>query len=250
MKLRILLQLSLVIVSILGITLSLVFFFFQNTALPTQDADTKPVSPLIVNELNQSPENLVNDSSTGNVLGATFPKNLDNTTSTEPTQNIVSLIPVNSPTEQTGIRLDMRLAIPKINVNAVVESVGLTHDGSMDAPKGPTNVALFNRGPRPGEKGSAVITGHYGQWEDGKDSVFDDLHTLKKGDIIHVEHGDGTTVSFVVRELRTYAEYDDATEVFGSSDGEAHLNLITCAGTWDKPTNTYSHRLVVFTDKE
>lgn len=54
----------------------------------------------------------------------------------------------------------------------------------------------------------------------------------------------------MVRELRTYGPKDDVTNVFNSSDGQAHLNLITCEGIWDKASKSYSKRLVIFTDKE
>jgi hypothetical protein len=37
--------------------------------------------------------------------------------------------------------------------------------------------------------------------------------------------------------------------VFASNDGGAHLNLITCAGEWNKGKKSYSERLVVFADK-
>ena len=46
-----------------------------------------------------------------------------------------------------------------------VEDVGLTPGGAMDVPKGPSDVAWFDLGPRPGEVGSAVIAGHEG-WKD------------------------------------------------------------------------------------
>ena len=58
------------------------------------------------------------------------------------------------------------------------------------------------------------------------------------------------TITFVVREIRTYGKDESAHDVFGSSDGKAHLNLITCMGVWNKTEKTRSERLVVFTDKE
>jgi hypothetical protein len=56
-------------------------------------------------------------------------------------------------------------------------------------------------------------------------------------------------ISFVVRESRKYDSDVDAPEVFMSQDGKPHLNLITCSGTWNETKQTYSHRLVIFTDK-
>ena len=145
--------------------------------------------------------------------------------------------------------LPVRLKIPVINVDAAIEPVGLTPDGAMAAPEGPALVAWFNLGTRPGENGSAVIDGHSG-WKDGIPAVFDTLHSLQKGDKIYVEDEKGSTTTFVVRELRTLGAKEDATSVFSSSDGKAHLNLITCEGIWDEITKSSSQRLIVFTDKE
>lgn len=150
--------------------------------------------------------------------------------------------------EQTSPGLPIRLKIQRISTDAAIEYVGLTSDGAMDIPKGPVNVAWFNFGPRPGENGSAVIAGHYG-WKNGIPAVFDNVHTLQKGDRIYIEDENGATITFVVRELRTFMETDDASIVFISSDEGAHLNLVTCKGTWNKASKSYSERLVVFADK-
>lgn len=151
--------------------------------------------------------------------------------------------------EQVTVGLPARLKIPAIHVDSTVISVGLTSDGAMDAPKGPAEVAWLNLGLRPGENGTAVIAGHYG-WKNNKPAVFDNLHKLRKGDKIFVDDENGGTTSFIVREIRIYGKDEAASEVFGSSDGKSHLNLITCTGVWDKANKTRSERLVVFTDKE
>jgi LPXTG-site transpeptidase (sortase) family protein len=149
----------------------------------------------------------------------------------------------------SGLPLPIRLRIPEINVSATVEQVGLTSDWSMGVPKGPSDAGWFDLGPHPGEVGSAVIAGHYG-WKNGIPAVFDNLHNLVKGDKIYVEDETGTTTIFVVRELRIYGQNDDASAVFTSSDGKAHLNLITCEGVWSTRTKSYANRLVAFADKE
>ncbi len=136
-----------------------------------------------------------------------------------------------------------------IGVDAVVGHVGLTSDGAMDVPKVPADTVWYKLGPRPGENGSAVISGHYG-WKNNTPAVFDNLHALKKGDKIYVEDEKGATITFVVRGSRRYDPKTDASDVFGSSDGKAHLNLVTCEGTWNKSSKTYSKRRVVFADKE
>jgi sortase A len=145
--------------------------------------------------------------------------------------------------------LPMRLKIPRINVDAAIEDVGLTPSGAMDVPKGPSDVAWFDLGPRPGESGSAVIAGHEG-WKDNIAAVFDDLYELRVGDELSVEDAEGTTTVFVVRKVRIYDQNADAADVFDSSDGKAHLNLVTCEGVWNAAQKSYSNRFVVFTDKE
>lgn len=142
----------------------------------------------------------------------------------------------------------IRLVIPSIKVNAVVASTGLTSDGSMDIKKSPIDVAWYKFGPSPGSKGSAVIAGHYG-WENGRGSVFNDLHSLRPGNVVTVKNEAGALVSFVVRKTKLYDPEADASEIFTSSDGKSHLNLITCEGEWIEARQTYSRRLVVFSDK-
>lgn len=145
--------------------------------------------------------------------------------------------------------LPVRLTIPIISVDAAIEYVGVTPTGAMDAPKGPQNAAWFQFGPRPGEIGSAVIDGHYG-WKDNTPAVFDDLSKLRKGDSISVTDEKGILTTFVVRDFHLLGENEDASSVFTSNDGKAHLNLITCEGVWNAATKSYAKRLVVFADTQ
>lgn len=173
----------------------------------------------------------------------------------QPPQSLAGGMPVKSvqsiaSSEPASSGLPIRLKIPKIKVDAVLDHVGLTLDGAVGTPKGPSTAAWFALGPRPGDNGSAVITGHYGHWKSGEGSVFDDLSKLRKGDSLSVEDEKGAAAAFVVREIRRYDPEADASDVFSSNDGKPHLNLITCEGEWNDVSKTYSRRLVVFTDKE
>lgn len=143
----------------------------------------------------------------------------------------------------------VRIMIPSINLDSTIEKVGLKSDGSMDVPKTPLNTGWYALGPRPGEIGSAVIDGHVDWWY-GAPAVFPNLYKLKADDKIIVEDEFGSYMSFVVRRTQSFGASDDATTVFISNDGRAHLNLITCTGVWDYRSNQYSNRLVVFADKE
>ena len=171
-------------------------------------------------------------------------------------KNLIAIIPpvayiqhVAPPKEETSATLPQRLIIPKINIDATVEYLGLTDSGAMDVPTGPDDVAWFDLGPRPGEIGDAVIAGHYG-WKDNIPAAFDNLSKLKIGDKIYVLDEAGATTTFVVKEIGKYGKNADSSNVFDSNDGKAHLNLITCEGIWNAAEKSYSDRLVVFTDEE
>lgn len=152
--------------------------------------------------------------------------------------------------ENADSGLPVRLKIPSIEVDAPVEYVGIIANGEMGIPKGPADVGWYEIGPRPGENGSAVIAGHYGGWKNGEKSVFDDLNKLKEGDSVYIENENGGAITFIVQKVQTFNPNDDASAVFVSSDGKAHLNLITCEGAWNKNSRSYSKRLVVFADRK
>ena len=162
------------------------------------------------------------------------------------TKETTPTIFTNSLVKQNKNLSPINLKIPKIHVNANIQSVGLEKNGDMTAPKGYRDVAWFKLGPHPGDIGTAVIAGHYGA---RSGTVFDNLHLLKKGDDIYVVDNDKTTHHFIVRDTKVFDRFADAKSIFSSNDTGSHLNLITCNGVWNKTTKTYSNRFVVFTDE-
>lgn len=143
----------------------------------------------------------------------------------------------------------VKLIIPAIEVNAAIQSVGLseTGNGEMGVPTNLVDVAWYNQGPLPGMPGSAVIDGHMNGINVTK-AVFYDLRKLKLGDLVTVVNQGGKTLRFQVVNIKTY-NYNDATnEVFAGDATKARLNLITCAGSWVKNQETYNKRIVVFTE--
>lgn len=219
MGLKIFTKYSLFIISIINIALSLVIIFFTTPILYYSGPHVK-INPLSFESVQS------------------FQK-----TNRDEVPKIDVIV------ENLNVGLPVRLKIPTISLNSIVESVGVTSEGAMGIPKNQEDVAWFNHGQRPGEVGSAVIDGHYG-WKSKKPSAFDNLYKLRIGDKIFVEDDKGIVISFVVRETRRYDESSNAPDVFVSKDGKSHLNLITCEGQWDKVSQSYPNRLVVFADKE
>lgn len=142
--------------------------------------------------------------------------------------------------------LPVRLVIPKIGLDADVEHVGLTSGRDMASPSGPDTVGWYKFGPRPGNKGSAVIDGHSG-YADGRRAAFDDLPKLKVGDKLLVTDARGKRLVFVVSKKGLYARNASAAEVFASVEVR-RLNLVTCTGSFDVAAGTHSKRLVVFAE--
>lgn len=151
--------------------------------------------------------------------------------------------------EKSNIVLPLQLKIPSINIDAKIESLGLTKDGEVDAPSGPKNVGWYNLGPIPGGIGNAIIDGHSG-WKGNTPAVFDQLNKLRIGDKIYIENENGQTIVFIVYKIKIYKTNEDYTDVFVSNDNKAHLNLITCTGLWDERQKSSPDRLVIFTNKE
>jgi LPXTG-site transpeptidase (sortase) family protein len=147
-----------------------------------------------------------------------------------------------------AVGIPIKLKIPAMSIEANIDLMGLTADGDMEAPKVLSDTGWYKLGPRPGATGSAVIAGHYGDSRNKIDSAFDNLHTLKKGDEVSIVDDTGETIVFIVQMTRILGRDDDAKSVFISNDSKSHLNLVTCHGTWEQDEQTFSDRLVVFTD--
>lgn len=141
--------------------------------------------------------------------------------------------------------IPVRLTISAIAIDAAIQPLGVTTMGDMDTPTDFTQVGWFNLGSRPGEKGSAVLDGHF-DGPNGEPGIFANLEKLQTGDTITVTDEYGAVRSFTVRESRTYSP-GYAEEVFRTNDS-SHLNLITCFGDWDANKNSFTKRLVVFAD--
>ena len=150
-------------------------------------------------------------------------------------------------TTSTQAVLPVRLEIPRIDVSAPVELVGLTADGAMAVPQHWNDVGWYEYGPLPGEPGNAAIAGHLDSTT--APAVFWRLGTLRPGDVVKVSLSNGQTVEFKVTEIVSYP-YNNAPlmKIFGPAK-TANLNLITCGGRWDPYTKNYSNRIVVYTTR-
>ena len=142
----------------------------------------------------------------------------------------------------------MRLLIPRINVDAPVEDVGIATNGDLATPtKSPwENVGWYRNGTRPGEDGSAVINGHLDR-PGGYPAVFWNLRYLRAGDIVTVRTAAGQNMNFRVLRLASYTPQNAPLQSIFATTGGVYLNLITCTGTWIPAQHQTTLRLVVYT---
>jgi len=142
-----------------------------------------------------------------------------------------------------------RLVIPKIDVDAPLESKTVDTDGVMPMPSGPEVVTVYDMSEyQPGEErrvgfgGNAVLSGHVDYIDYGP-AVFWDLSELKPGDEVEVRLEDGTVYHYAVVWNEKWSVDDLPWDKVFEINGRDAVTLLTCAGSWDG--HEYSDRRAV-----
>nr|WP_053757976.1 MULTISPECIES: class F sortase [Streptomyces] len=140
----------------------------------------------------------------------------------------------------------VRLLIPKISVDAPFTDLRVGANGQLQPP--PAHdinlVGWHAEGASPGEAGTSIIAGHVDTATSA--AVFADLGELQKGDVFHVDRADGSTASFVVDSVETFAKDRFPDERVYGDTAQPQVRLITCAGDYDRTVRDYTDNLVVF----
>jgi sortase A len=152
-----------------------------------------------------------------------------------------------TPAPATYVATPAYLVVPKLNLTTQVEQVSLDEQGNMGAPTDIMAVGWYSLGPRPGEKGNAVIDGHFNT-PDLTPGIFSLLHTLIIGDEIKVVDHYGQEITFTVSTIRLEPYSDFPIEKYFGPANSSKLHLITCQGIFDRELNTFNQRTVVSAD--
>src|SRR4051794_38675522 len=136
------------------------------------------------------------------------------------------------------------LQIPAIAVSAPVIPLGLNPDGSLEVPVDFADTGWFTGGPEPGERGAAVIAGHFDSVSGP--GVFYRLQELRPGDDIAVTVTGGSIVHFTVTSTRQVPKSRFPTRLVYQQTTRPSLRLITCEGAFDQSTGHYVDNLIVF----
>ena len=140
--------------------------------------------------------------------------------------------------------LPVRLQIPAIDVSTPLVKLGRLPDGSLEVPKDWDTAGWYDKGPRPGQPGPAVILGHV----DSKTgpAVFYQLRALRPGDIVRVGLADGRILVFRVQRVQRYPKDEFPTEAVYFPTLNRELRLITCGGEFDYAARSYRDNIVVY----
>lgn len=139
------------------------------------------------------------------------------------------------------------VTVPALKVNhSLLVPLGLNPDHTIQVPPlaAPAELGLYDHGPKPGDRGPAVILGHINA--NGVNGAFAHLDQLKPGDRIQVARPDGTTVSFAVYQTRTVPKTAFPTAAVYSDTPGPELRLITCGGDLDRTAHNYLSNVVVW----
>jgi LPXTG-site transpeptidase (sortase) family protein len=136
-----------------------------------------------------------------------------------------------------------RVAIPSIGVDAELVPVGLKADGAVQTPDFGL-AGWYEPGPRPGDRGPAVLLAHVDSKANGPD-VFYRLHELKRGARISVRYHDAT-VTFAVTSTEEVRKSALPTKRIWGATNKPVLRLITCGGEFDPAARSYLDNVIVY----
>lgn len=142
------------------------------------------------------------------------------------------------------------LIINVLGVKARVRRVGVDNNNIIKGPSNIYDVGWYENSAQPGNGGTTLIDGHVaGQTNRG---VFFGLNTLKKGDKIEVERGDGKRISYTVASTEQ-ADFDtlNMKKVLNSvAPGKPGLNLMTASSRYNVRTSQYEKRVIIYATQD
>jgi sortase (surface protein transpeptidase) len=145
---------------------------------------------------------------------------------------------------QQRIPRPVSLAIPAIGVHTRLIHLGITSQQTLQVPASAAVAGWFTGSPPPGAIGASIIAGHIDSYTGP--GVFFRLRDLRRGRDVYVTLATGTTVTFRVTAVRSYAKDRFPTAAVYGPVPDAELRLITCGGQFDYATGSYLANVVVY----
>jgi LPXTG-site transpeptidase (sortase) family protein len=141
------------------------------------------------------------------------------------------------------------IALPSVKAGGFVVKLGLNASGALATPNNIYTAGWFTGSVLPGKSGLSVMVGHVnGPTSD--QAIFSGLARLQPGDIIQLTLGNDAKLGYRVRSVRSYSVNDSVNHLFSQEpDFTRQLNLITCSGSYDRATRSYSERTIVVAEQ-
>lgn len=141
------------------------------------------------------------------------------------------------------------LMVPSARIYATINKVGRAPGGAMGAPDNPEVIGWLDSSAAPGEPGNALMVGHRDYTDiNGKVGwgVCWELDKSRLGDaIIVLDNQNELAYVYEIIEKVTIDPKDEDAKRYLRQTEEAVVTLITCNGSFDVTTHSYSHRLVL-----
>ena len=177
----------------------------------------------------------------------TPPLDGDDATTTDASEDVVDLPlddqPLTAPEPVLAGVPPIKVTIPSLGIEALVEAVGQDPDGAMATPTDPDDVAWYAGSPGMGVPGNVVLAAHV-NW-DNRLRPFGLLHTLEPGAAVQVIDAEGRGFEYVVESSHwVRAEGAPVEEIFAPTP-QPVLTMITCGGEYIASRREYLDRLIV-----
>lgn len=145
------------------------------------------------------------------------------------------------------VSVPVRLRIPALHVDTRLQRLGVQADGTIAVPGSPDIAGWYERGPRPGQPGPAVILGHVDS-QSGP-GVFVNLRNVRLGTTVVVDRADGSTVTFRVTAVSRVAKTQFPTDLVYAPTLDPTLRLVTCGGSFDRARGSYRDNVIAYADR-
>jgi len=173
--------------------------------------------------------------------------------SSAPAPTAVAGVPVRRATppaiadpDPTPIRLD----IPSIDASLPIRPVGVQRDGSMEIPRDPAVAGWYRYGPAPGAaEGSAVLAAHVDSRVLGIGPLAR-LREMGPGQRIRVRDDAGHATTFTIASVEYIPRATLPVDTLFARAGKPTLVIITCGGSFDEATRSYSDNVVAVAHPE
>lgn len=137
------------------------------------------------------------------------------------------------------------ISVPSQHINTDIIPVDQASDGSIQMPPlFSWTTGWYDKSPSPGQLGPSVIVGHVDTYRNI--SVFWRLRYLTPGDSILITRADKSVALFQVDTIEQFDQINFPTQKVYGNIPFAGLRLITCGGSFNDGSGSYTQNTVVF----